>query len=256
MLEAVVEIAKQAGEIILKEYQSSDAKIVSKDDGSPLTRADLASHDFISKELLSRFGLPVLSEEDSIAFSQRKHWSRFWLVDPLDGTKEFINKNGEFTVNIALVEHGLPVLGVVSVPAMKTTYFASKGEGAFKSNYSGNTRIFNSRKGSGLICVVSRSHLDQSTLMFCKEKGVSEFVQAGSSLKLCLVAEGQADFYPRFAPTSEWDIAAGHAILLEAGCELYSAKNGHSLSYNKEDILNPSFIAQRNGLFAHPSPEP
>ncbi len=263
--------ALQAGEKILSIYKDvKGLDTVFKSDDSPLTIADTESNKIITQILAEEnSSYPVLSEEGpEISFAHRQHWSTFWLIDPLDGTKEFLKGNGEFTVNIALIENKLPVMGVVYVPVQKSIYFATKGEGAFKSELNDlpaayfqdrsnipeiirNSFRIKSNKTSPLknrpVCVaISRSHREQKSEEFIlRLQGEFDritMLSAGSSLKICLVAEGKADIYPRLAPTMEWDIAAGHAIAAEAGCALLDFSTGKDLRYNKEQLQNPDFI--------------
>ena len=268
-----VQSALKAGSLILEIYESEFA-VEHKEDNSPLTRADKKSHEFLV-ESLSKFRIPVLSEEGrEILYEQRKTWERLWIIDPLDGTKEFIKRNGEFTINIALVEYGFPVLGVVFAPVKNALYFAAKGIGAYKLENPSelidpdekydhqdpdtildrwvrraeklpNTRL----NKTPFIIVGSRSHANPQLTKFVEEKrrehGNVEFISAGSSLKICLVAEGKADLYPRMGPTCEWDTAAGQAIAELAGAKLLDFKTGEPLRYNRDDILNPWFIVRR-----------
>jgi len=239
------EIARKAGGQILT-YYDSDVEVGRKSDNSPLTRADMASHREIVKGLREHYPeIPVLSEESDIPeYSVRKNWKHYFLIDPLDGTKEFIKKNGEFTVNIALMENNEPVLGVVYIPAEEVLYFATRQEGAFKQTGNGpkmkiEHEAYDSSKPAKIM--VSRSHRGSDTKEKLAEMGieVSEEIPSGSSLKICFVAEGRADLYPRFGPTMEWDTAAADAVFR------YSAKNGEAkspLKYNKEDLHNPEFI--------------
>ena len=247
MLKEIIGIAKEAGEAMLDIYEDAqDVEISRKDDDSPLTKADLASHHIIVDALKKLDPeTPIISEESGIPdYEERKGWDKFWIVDPLDGTKEFIKKNGEFTVNIALIDEGVPVLGVVYVPDKDTTYYAEKGKGAFKQVGTDQpTRIYSTGSTSDqlLVAVQSRSHGSDKLKNDLKEKGleIKEAIPAGSSLKFCLVAEGKADIYPRMGPTMEWDVAAGDAVYR------YSAKEGaHSspLTYNKPDLKNGSFL--------------
>jgi len=227
-------------------YRSGGTGETSKADGSPLTLADLDAHRTIV-EGLARLtpDIPVLSEEAAgIAYAERAQWTRFWLVDPLDGTKEFIKRNGEFTVNIALIENGEPVMGVVYAPALDVCYCAARGVGAFvqRGNSAVQTIGVKSRSaGETTKVVASRSHMDARTEVLLKQLGDYQCISMGSSLKLCLVAEGAAHFYPRLGPTMEWDTAAAHAVVNEAGgrvCDLA----GDELHYNKEDLHNPEFF--------------
>jgi len=239
-------IAKRAGADIMAVYGSADIGATSKADNSPLTLADLASHrtivDGLSK-LTPRY--PILSEEAAdIAYAERSHWTNFWLVDPLDGTKEFIKRNGEFTVNIALVENGVPVIGVVYAPVLDVCYYAARGAGAFVQR--GNSpalpiRVRQHLADETIKVVASRSHSDARNDMLLKKLGEHECISMGSSLKFCLVAEGAAHFYPRLGPTMEWDTAAAHAVVSEAGGVVHD-REGSDLRYNKPDLHNPEFF--------------
>jgi len=241
----VVSIAINAGNAIMQFYDEP-IEVEHKSDDSPLTKADLAAHHVIVDGLKTDTpDVPVISEEGGIAdYSERKEWSRYWLVDPLDGTKEFIKKNGEFTVNIALIENNIPVFGVVHIPATGVTYVGYKSEGSFKIDKNGNRQKIYSEapdlsKPVRVVC--SRSHGNSDMERVLAEKGIEigEQVPAGSSLKFCLLAEGKADVYPRLGPTMEWDTGAGDAVFR------YSSKKGtrHSpIVYNKENMLNDGFI--------------
>ena len=247
MLSLAIQAAIEAGNDIMSIYTdpSSDFGIERKADNSPLTRADKAAHARIVK-LLEPTGIPVLSEEGAhLPFDTRRHWQRLWIVDPLDGTKEFIKRNGEFTVNIALVENGTPVMGVIYVPASQTLYYGS-AEGAFRRIGDITERLPLSGSPRPFTVVASRSHLSAETEAFINalrsQHPDLDLASSGSSLKICLVAEGKADVYPRHAPTMEWDTAAGHAIAIAAGCEMIDALSGEPLTYNKEDLHNPWFI--------------
>ncbi|NNC94757.1 MAG: 3'(2'),5'-bisphosphate nucleotidase CysQ [Chitinophagales bacterium] len=252
-LEQIIEIAKDAGKEILNVYDK-DFEVDYKDDKSPLTEADKKSNDAIVDALKKAFPeVPIISEEmKEVPFEERNRWDLFWMVDPLDGTKEFIKKNGEFTVNIALVENGIPVAGVVYVPVRDEVYFGKKGEKSFKIGKDGARSELSSGKHykdlDSIKVVASRSHLSDAVVEFVdelKEKGKKvEFISAGSSLKICLVAEGLADVYPRFGPTMEWDTAAAHAVAEYAGRKVLNAENFTALKYNKENLLNPWFIVE------------
>ena len=272
LVEAIA-AALQAGREIMDVYDSEFA-VEHKADNSPLTRADKKSHELLMS-LLSKMDLPILSEEGrEIPYDSRKKWEKLWIIDPLDGTKEFIKRNDEFTVNIALVEYGMPVLGVVYAPVKRALYFAAKTIGAFKnenpaqldwikkaSDRSDATKVFNRliQESTQLpverahrlpfVIVGSRSHASPELKKFVEEKrrehGEVEFISAGSSLKICLVAEGKADMYPRMGPTCEWDTAAGQAVAEMAGAKLLDFKTGEPLRYNRSDILNPWFIVRR-----------
>ena len=245
LLEPVTALATAAGARILDIYGTA-FQVDEKDDNSPLTAADLASHRAIVAGLQQLTPeIPILSEESAgIPFAERRRWQRFWLVDPLDGTKEFIKRNGEFTVNIALIEGHEPVLGVVQIPVKGLCYFAARGQGAFRQE-TGQTaeRIMVSPLGPGPVRVVgSRSHGGKSLEEFVARLGEHTLVAIGSALKFCLVAEGKADIYPRLGLTSEWDTAAAQCIVEEAGGRVI-AVGGERLAYNtKESLLNPYFL--------------
>lgn len=261
-LSVAVAAAVEAGAEILKVY-SSDIVVELKDDQSPLTEADRRSHNTI-KAQLEATGIPLLSEEGKqISYEERKGWQRFWLIDPLDGTKEFIKRNGEFTVNIALVEDGVPILGVVYVPVKNILYFGDGEIGSYKLIWKEKEMFpddllkmidradkLEGKSSTGKYTIVaSRSHLSPETERFIAEKrerhGDVEIVSAGSSLKLCMVAEGEAQVYPRLAPTMEWDTAAGHAVAKFAGCRTYDFHSEEELRYNKKDLHNPWFVVER-----------
>jgi len=255
-----VQTALEAGELILECYGSEEIQTEYKPDNSPLTTADRNSNEIILQKLLET-GLPVLSEEgEPIPYEERKEWPAFWMVDPLDGTREFLAGNGEFTVNIALIRDGHPVLGVIYAPAKEQLYFASKEEGAFfidgaRSLIASPDRLadaarrlpFSSNPDSFRI-VASRSHMDEKTLSYLERLRQNnpdlDVLRCGSSLKFCMVASGEVHSYPRFSPTMEWDTAAGHAILNASGRTLIDTLTGRELLYNKEDLQNPGFIAQ------------
>lgn len=261
---AAIEAAIEAGKVILEIYEQQDFQVRLKTDTSPLTIADQRAHEIILS-CLTKTGFPVLSEEGkTIPYLERKEWDYFWLVDPLDGTKEFINRNGEFTVNIALVHQGKPITGVVYVPVLDTMYIGDEIICAWKIKQA--SVVFNNQLGESwkehatplpekkarvyYTIVASRSHLTPETTEFINRLKNThpdiELVSRGSSLKLCMVAEGTADVYPRFAPTSEWDTAAGHAIALASGAMVVQAMDeSKELIYNKENLQNPWFIAKR-----------
>jgi 3'(2'), 5'-bisphosphate nucleotidase len=240
-----IALATEAGAAILDVY-AQDFSVEQKDDRSPLTQADLASHRIIVEGLRALTpDLPVLSEEDAdIPWSVRRTWSRYWLVDPLDGTREFVKKNGEFTVNIALVEDGVPVLGVVYAPVFDYLLHAGRGEGAFLREAGQDIALVTRRPATAPLRVAaSRSHLDERTAAVLQRMGDTERHGLGSSLKFCRIAEGRIDVYPRFGPTSEWDTAAAQCVLEAAGGAVLRL-DGTPLDYNrKENILNPNFIA-------------
>jgi len=255
--------AIKAGEEILKVYEEEDTEVEFKSDNSPLTKADKNAHLAIV-EGLKKSGLPVLSEEGkTIPYHDRSAWELFWLIDPLDGTKEFIKKNGEFTVNIALIALDTPVLGVVYVPVTGVLYFASEKTGSYKIQIARDFNeadfgsitdkaesLTNSEYPTIYTIVASRSHSTKETEAFVSQKeeelGSVDLISAGSSLKLCLVAERKAHIYPRLAPTMEWDTAAGHAVAHYSDCKVYDYKTGSELKYNKENMLNPWFVVAGN----------
>lgn len=242
---AVCDIAYEAGQKILAIY-NTDFEIENKADKSPLTEADLAAHHCIVRGLQELSpDTPILSEEsEDIDFEERQSWSQYWLVDPLDGTREFIKRNGEFTVNIALIENDKVILGVIYVPVKDTFYWASKNNGTFRrlpNKTAEQINVKNSAKGE--ICVAgSRSHGNAQQQAFIQSIKNAEVLAVGSSLKFCLVAEGTADIYPRFGPTSEWDTAAAQCIVEEAGGKVVTT-DLKPLAYNqKESLLNPTFL--------------
>jgi 3'(2'), 5'-bisphosphate nucleotidase len=267
LLSLALKAAVLAGKEICEVY-SKEFSIELKEDKSPLTEADKRAHLKIV-EILKETALPVLSEEGkSIPYEERKRWKFFWMVDPLDGTKEFIKRNGEFTVNIALIKNNTPVMGVIYAPILDTIYFGAEGMGSYKINadYDYLSHLIQSHHACDRMIqvaeklplknndrpftiVASRSHMSEETTTYIeqlkKEHGDIHLISKGSSLKLCLVAEGNADVYPRFAPTMEWDTAAGQAIALFSGLKVL---NGHDLEnpivYNKENLLNPWFIVK------------
>ena len=246
LLDAVADIAESAGAAILEVYETEFA-VEAKADASPITAADRRAHDVIRGGLLALPGeRPILSEEArTVPWEVRRHWKEYWLVDPLDGTKEFIQRNGQFTVNIALVRAGRPVLGVVHVPVSGMTYGGIVGRGAWRRARGETKEAIAARPAAdGPIQVVgSRSHRGPDLDGYLERLGPHEMVPMGSSLKFCIVAEGRADVYPRLGPTSEWDTAAAEAVLTAAGGRVVAA-DGQPIAYNKgPDLLNPWFIA-------------
>lgn len=247
LLDSVVSLARDAGARILAVYnRGGELDVQQKDDRSPLTEADMAAHHAIVAGLgLLTPELPVLSEESAaIPFAERAAWSRYWLVDPLDGTKEFIKRNGEFTVNIALIDGHRSVLGVVYTPVSGLTYYACRGQGAFKIEGGGEPVPIHARphRGGKPVVVGSRSHPSEAFQHFLRAIGEHEVISLGSSLKSCLVAEGRADIYPRLGLTSEWDTAAAQCVVEEAGGALVDT-GMRPLRYNtKESLLNPHFL--------------
>lgn len=253
LLEPVISLARRAGGKVLEIYEKEDIGVLAKEDMSPLTEADLASHEIILKGLNEMEPhWPVLSEESrETPFGERRGWERYWLVDPLDGTKEFLKRTGEFTINIALIEEGFPVLGVVYAPAVEKLYCAAKGSGAFAESEGKRGAIKASSCSGGRIRVVaSRSHRGDKLDAFLEKIGEMDTVSMGSSLKFCLVAEGAADLYPRLGPTMEWDTAAAQCIVEEAGGKVVDL-SGERLKYNKPDLHNPEFICSCNSRFLH-----
>ncbi|URQ60400.1 3'(2'),5'-bisphosphate nucleotidase CysQ [Pantoea alhagi] len=242
MLEQICQLAREAGDAIMNVYDGQAPLDVShKSDDSPVTAADIAAHRVIIRGLQQLTPeVPIVSEEDPPAFEVRQHWQRYWLVDPLDGTKEFIKRNGEFTVNIALIDQGKPVLGVVYAPVLGVMYSAAEGKAWKEEN--GQKTLIKIRDARPPLVVVSRSHQDGDELAeYLKQLGEHQTVAIGSSLKFCLVAEGKAQLYPRFGPTNSWDTAAGHAVALAAGAHVHDWK-GRSLDYTpRESFLNPGF---------------
>jgi 3'(2'), 5'-bisphosphate nucleotidase len=243
----VAAIARAAGREILEVYAQEGSAPTLKADASPLTAADLRSHRLIVSALAALTpGVPVLSEEAARPpYAERACWARYWLVDPLDGTREFLSRNGEFTVNIALIEAHAPVLGVVHVPVSDTTYRGFPGEGAWRQVGDAPARPVRvaARAADPVRVVGSRSHRGDSLEGFLARLGAHALREAGSSLKLCMIAEGAADVYPRLGPTSEWDTAAAHAVVVAAGGTVVQL-DGEPLRYNTRDsLLNPSFVA-------------
>lgn len=252
LIPEVIRLAEAASCRILEIYNSEFA-IEHKDDHSPLTAADMASHDIICRGLHELTpAIPILSEESAgIPFTARKNWLYFWLVDPLDGTREFIKRNGEFTINIALIEKHSPILGIIHVPVAGTTYYASRGNGAFKQAVNQTPKKINTRPTNAghLALAGSRSHGSDKQQALIKKLGDIEIHSIGSALKFCLVAEGIVDIYPRFGPTSEWDTAAAQCIVEEAGGIVIDAEFS-PLRYNtRESILNPDFLAIADRTF-------
>ena len=244
MINKVISVAKKAAIEILKIYVENNFSIVNKDDNSPVTKADLIANEIIIKELSKISNYPIITEETPVAYEKRKNWNKFWLVDPLDGTKDFIAKNGEFTINIALIEKNKPILGVVYIPITDEVYYAEFKKGAFKNG----TRIFNSSKREKLIATDSNFHSTQDVQDFFRKFNIQNVIKYGSSIKICKLAEGTIDVYPRLNGTKEWDTAASHIIANEAGCKLLDIITKEELVYNKKDFKNNYFIASRNNL--------
>jgi 3'(2'), 5'-bisphosphate nucleotidase len=260
LLEVAIQASIEAGEEICNIYNNG-FDVNYKKDNSPLTLADTSSHNIISSHL-EKTGYPVLSEEGKeISYHERKAWDLYWLVDPLDGTKEFVKRNGDFTVNIALIEQKKPILGVIYIPVSRTLFFGSEFLGSYRlDNVTSNQDVLKTFMNKGVILPVkqarhvftvvgSKSHMTPETEVFIndlkQQHGALHFCSRGSSIKICMVAEGSADVYPRFAPTMEWDIAAGHAIAKYAGAKIVVHGSAKELTYNSESLVNPWFIAQR-----------
>ncbi len=259
LLSIAIEASIKAGKAIIEVYESDDFGIEVKGDKSPLTKADIAA-DKIIRIFLARTDIPILSEEGKdIPYETRKNWDYLWIVDPIDGTKEFINKNGEFTVNIALIKNQKTVLGVVYAPAINELYFSSEDNGSFKANDVSNLaldEIYKSAKSLPIkskknkyTVVASRSHMSPETETYIsdlrKEHGEVELISKGSSLKIVMVAEGIADCYPRFAPTMEWDTAAGQAICEHAGFNVIDWDTKETMKYNRKELLNSWFLVKK-----------
>ena len=243
-LPKVVSIAREAGDAILEVYNGPDFGIELKDDNSPLTKADKAAHEII-QEGLQKINpeIPILSEEGKhTPYLERSEWDVFWLVDPLDGTKEFIKRNGEFTVNIALIQNKKPVLGVIQAPVKDMVYYGSTGRGAFKKHGLDEEEIKVNNKSEGLIAVQSRSHASDEDTTLSERYDIVDTISVGSSLKFCMVAEGKADIYYRAKPTMEWDTGAGQAIVEAAGGKVFIELSNNPFLYNKEELVNTGFL--------------
>ena len=257
LLSIAIIASVKAGEAIMKVY-SNKIDVVYKEDESPLTLADKNANKIINKYLV-KSKIPIISEENKIlTYEERKNWKQCWIVDPLDGTKEFIKRNGEFTVNIALIKNNKPIIGVIYVPVSKTLYFTSDNSSkSYKALLKTNTiiideifnnavEIFPTQKNNNILRIVgSRSHLNDTTKNYIskiEKKNKTKIVSKGSSLKFCLVAEGGAEIYPRFAPTMEWDTAAGQAICEAVGVKVIDVTTNEPLKYNKQNLLNPHFL--------------
>ncbi len=257
-IEEMVDITLQAGQAVMEIYQK-DFSVEYKDDASPLTEADLKANQIICDALMKLYpNIPILSEENkTIEYSERKDWEYYWCIDPIDGTKEFIKKNDEFTINIALIGKDTPLIGVVYVPALNELYYAKQGEGAFRRVLSAKCEVLreerlplhvNDKPTEELAVVASKSHLSDETQAFIDNLTLNTqhltLTSRGSSLKLCMVATGEADIYPRLAPTMEWDTAAADAIVREAGKMTYQFDSDNAMVYNKENLLNPWFVVR------------
>lgn len=247
----ILKISNQAARLVMMIYEQQSLEIMKKIDHSVLTKADIESNTYICSALEKLYpSIPVISEESvkQVDYEERKHWEYFFLVDPLDGTKEFIHRNGEFTINIALVKNDKPILGVVNAPALGLVYYAEEGKGAYKILNNEHIKLAaHQSETQAFRAVVSRSHLCEQTESYLQklsqDKEVS-VISSGSALKFGLIAEGAADIYPRFAPTMEWDTAAGQVLVNEVGKQVKLAHEGDELRYNKVSLINPSFIVE------------
>ena len=248
MIKIASEAALMAGEEIMKIYNDSEfIDFKKKKDNSPLTKADRASHNIISK-ILKNTKIEIISEEKKITeFDKRKKWKYYWLVDPLDGTKEFIKKNGEFTVNIALIKNNIPYIGIVYCPTFKTLYWNDPKTGSYKKHINNVIKLKKREeinfKDPNLRVVTSRSHMNEETESFLTKLNKPQIVPVGSSLKILFLAENNADIYPRYGPTMEWDTAAAHAIANGSNVKLFKSNDKSEISYNKKNLLNPFFLA-------------
>ena len=244
MIKDIITIAQKASQEIINIYHSLDFEIEIKNDHSPVTKADKISHEIICKGLQKISSYPILSEEDYIDYSIRKTWNLFWLIDPLDGTKDFIHKNNEFTINIALIHNQKPVLGLIYIPCKNDFYYAEANKGSYKNHH----KIFNFATRNRLIAADSNFHSTDAIQSFFKTHHIQTIKKIGSSIKFCELAEGTIDVYPRLNGTKEWDTAAAHIIAKEAGCKLIDIETKKELIYNKPNIKNNHFIASRNNL--------
>ena len=244
MIEKVKQIAYKASDAILEVYKKVEPQVNCKKDKSPVTEADIVSNEIILKGLKEVSKYPILSEETIIPYEERKNWNKFWLVDPLDGTKDFLVKNNQFTVNIALIENRKPILGVILIPAKGLCYYAEKGKGAFVNG----EKIYNNSTRTDLIGSDSNFHSTEATIAFYKEHNVENIKRYGSALKFCKLAEGEIDIYARLNGTMEWDTAAGHIIMNEAGCKIIDVETKEEIIYNRENLVNNHFIACRKNL--------
>jgi 3'(2'), 5'-bisphosphate nucleotidase len=244
LIQELTELIKSAGEEVLKIYNSNNFETKEKKDNSPITKADLLSNKILLEGLPKIKDYPILSEEATVDYKIRKTWEKFWMIDPIDGTKDFIAKNDEFTINIALIENNKPILGLIYAPALNELYWGIKNLGAFKNGI----RIFNNSTRKEIIGTCSRFHSNDETTNFFINNNISKIKGFGSALKFCKLAEGVVDIYPRYTGSMEWDIAAGEIILKESGCDLLNLKTNQHFKYNKEDFLNDFFVASRIDL--------
>ena len=250
----IISLLAEAGRRIMEVYDAGEAaaEVQWKEDNSPLTLADQRSHDFLCEALyLLDRDIPMMSEESiQLSFEERNTWARYWCLDPLDGTKEFIKRNGQFTINLALMENASPVLGFIHIPVTGETYWAAKGHGANRYDGIQTVRIQSNKKTADWIAVGSGSHGSAEELAILDNYPISETRKAGSALKFCLIARGDADIYYRHGPTMEWDTAAGHILVEEAGA-FFEFIGDKKKSYNKESLLNPSFLVRINNTQQH-----
>ncbi|MDR0606236.1 MAG: hypothetical protein LBG80_18310 [Bacteroidales bacterium] len=244
MLSEILKVAYLAGEKILEAYSQKNCNIKIKRDFSPVTQADLISHECIAKYLMKLSKHPIVSEESCPDYEIRRNFDTFWLIDPLDGTKDFIAGNDQFTVNIALIENKKPVLGIIYAPALKLSYYAEKSKGAFLNGQN----IYNTSKREKLIAADSIFHSTKETTDFLKRHGVCNIKRYGSAIKFGKLAEGEVDIYVRLNGSKEWDTAAGHIILKEAGCNIFGVSSKKEVTYNKKSTENEHFIAVRADL--------
>ena len=251
-IEEILPVVIEAGNAVMEIYKRP-FKVEVKDDRSPLTEADKKSNEILVERLQNLYPeIPFITEESKHThFEQRRDWDYLWLIDPLDGTKEFIKRNGEFTINVALIRRGEPVLGVIYVPDQNILYYSKQGNGSFKIDAGGSTLQIQAREKPALnklVVVGSRSHASDELYEFIRQQELKydkvELISSGSSLKFCLVAEGLADLYLRTGPTMEWDTAAGHAVVIESGKQVYHYKTNEILRYNKENLRNDWFIVK------------
>jgi len=243
-LDQIIQIAKRASESVIKIYNKNNFSESFKSDDSPLTDADLASNKIILDELKKISNYPILSEETEIDFNTRKNWRKFWLIDPLDGTKDFIQRNGQFTINISLICDNKPILGVISIPSTGEIFYAIKNGGAFKNG----KKIFNNSTRVNYVGAESNFHTSMKTASYFKNHKIKNIIKLGSSIKMCRLAEGVIDIYPRFYGSKEWDTAAAQIILYESGCKIIDIETKKELLYNKKNINNNHFIASRNDI--------
>lgn len=240
----ICEIAIETGEEVMKFYNEENTILNTKEDKSNLTKVDLIAHNFLVEALKKCSSFPIFSEEDIIDYVVRKNWKQFWLIDPLDGTKDYSAKNGQFTINIALIENNIPILGVVYIPFYKDIYYAVKNKGAFKNGL----QIYNNSKRTSLIGADSNFYSSEEMKYFFKKYKINDIRKIGSSIKICKLAEGEIDVYPRLNGSKEWDTAAVHIIANESGCKLIDIETKKELEYNKQSYKNNFFIASRNDL--------